>query len=304
MPAKRNDKTDDRLRRDEPMARHTSWRTGGNADTWFRPASRDDLIAFLQGVDTGTEIHMIGLGSNLLVRDGGVRGVVIAVQDALTEIKFSGNGRVVAEAGVACTVLARQCVRRSLGPAEFFAGIPGTVGGALAMNAGAFGGETWDQVESVEVVNRAGEVSTRQPAEYKIGYRQVDGPAEDEWFLSACFVFNEDYATSMDKVKALVSERREKQPLGLPSCGSVFRNPPDDYAARLIETAGLKGYSIGGATVSPKHANFIINDGSASAADIETLIQHIQTEVVAAHNVRLQPEVHIIGDAAGVGRAY
>ncbi len=303
MAAKHNNESAGRLRHDESMGRHTSWRTGGKADTWFRPASRDELVEFLKETDAGTPIHMIGLGSNLLVRDGGVRGVVIAVQDALTEIRSLGDGRLSAEAGVACTVLARYCVRRALGPAEFFAGIPGTVGGALAMNAGAFGGETWDQVESVEVVSRAGEVRTRQPSEYQIAYRQVDAPAEDEWFLSGLFAFDENYDTSMDKVKALVSERREKQPLGLPSCGSVFRNPPGDHAARLIEAAGLKGFSIGGAMVSPKHANFIINDGSASAADIETLIKHVQAEVNAAHNIRLQTEVHIIGDVASPGQA-
>jgi len=297
MAADHNDRFSDRLRHGEPMGKHTSWRTGGKAELWFRPADRDELISFLQDLDAGTPIHMIGLGSNLLIRDGGLPGVVIALQDALTEIKLLEDGRLDAGAGVACTVLARYCVRRNLGPAEFFAGIPGTVGGALAMNAGAFGGETWDQVISVEVIDRAGQVRTRQPDEYRVAYRQVDGPATDEWFLGACFGFEENYDTSMDKVKALVNERREKQPLGLPSCGSVFRNPPDDHAARLIETAGLKGFSIGGATVSPKHANFIINDGSATAADIEALINHVKAEVARQHNVDLKPEVHIIGDA-------
>jgi UDP-N-acetylmuramate dehydrogenase len=285
----------ERLRHGEPMGKHTSWRTGGKAELWFRPASRDELIRFMQTLDAKTPVHMVGLGSNLLVRDGGIAGVVIAVQDALNNIQSEGDGRVTAEAGVACTVLARYCVRRELGPAEFFAGIPGTVGGALAMNAGAFGGETWDRVQSVEVMNRKGEVRTRKPNEYRVGYRQVDGPEKDEWFLGACFAFEEHYDTSMDKVKALVNERREKQPLGLPSCGSVFRNPPNDFAARLIEASGLKGFSIGGAMVSTKHANFIINDGSATASDIESLISHVQDAVAAKHKIRLTPEVHIIG---------
>jgi UDP-N-acetylmuramate dehydrogenase len=242
-------------------------------------------------------MHWVGLGSNLLVRDGGVRGVVVAVQDALADIEYLGDGRIRAGAGVACTILARYCVRRLLGPAEFFAGIPGTVGGALAMNAGAFGGETWQQVESVEVVNRAGEVRRRYPAEYTVGYRHVSGP-KDEWFLSADFLFTENYATSMERIKTLVDERREKQPLGLPSCGSVFRNPPGDHAARLIDAAGLKGYAIGGAVVSDKHANFIINSGNASAADIESLIRQIQTTVKTQFGVELVPEVHIIGESA------
>ena len=300
MAAQRNDGNDrsaDRLRQAEPMARHTSWRTGGVADTWFRPANRADLLAFIAQLDPAVPVHWIGLGSNLLVRDGGVRGVVIAVQDALGDVEDLGQGRIRAGAGLACTILARYCVRRLLGPAEFFAGIPGTVGGALAMNAGAFGGETWQQVESVEVVNRQGIVRRRYPGDYKVGYRQVTGPA-GEWFLGADFLFTENYATSMDRLKALVDERRAKQPLGLPSCGSVFRNPPGDYAARLIEASGLKGFVSGGAVVSDKHANFIINADDASAADIESLIAHVRTTVKARFGVELVPEVHIIGEPA------
>ena len=300
MAAERNgsNRFADQVRLAEPMARHTSWRVGGVADTWFRPSDRTELLAFMCELEPGTTVHWVGLGSNLLVRDGGIRGVVIAAQDALGTIEDLGNGRVAAGAGVACTILARYCVRRQLGPAEFFAGIPGTVGGALAMNAGAFGGETWQQVESVEVVDRRGEVHTRGPDEYEVGYRHVCGP-KDEWFLGARFLFAEDYDTSMDKVRSLVNERREKQPLGLPSCGSVFRNPPGDHAARLIESAGLKGYAIGGAVVSEKHANFIINHNDASAADIEDLILYVQRVVSEKYRVQLMPEVHIIGEPAG-----
>jgi len=285
----------DQVRHAESMARHTSWRTGGVADTWFRPSGREELIAFMRELEPGIPLHWVGLGSNLLVRDGGVRGVVIAVQDALGDIEDLGNGQVSAGAGVACTILARYCVRRQLGPAEFFAGIPGTVGGALAMNAGAFGGETWQQVKTVEVMDRHGEVHTRGPDEYEVGYRHVSGP-QDEWFLGANFIFTEHYDTSMDKVRSLVNERREKQPLGLPSCGSVFRNPPGDHAAHLIETAGLKGHVIGGAVVSEKHANFIINQSDASAADIEALMLHVQKVVLETHGIQLTPEVHIIGE--------
>lgn len=297
MAMRRNDskRFADQVRHAESMARHTSWRTGGVADTWFRPSGREELSAFMRELEPGMPLHWVGLGSNLLVRDGGVRGVVIAVQDALGDIEDLGNGQVSAGAGVACTILARYCVRRQLGPAEFFAGIPGTVGGALAMNAGAFGGETWQQVKTVEVMDRHGEVHTRGPDEYEVGYRHVSGP-QDEWFLGANFIFTEHYDTSMDKVRSLVNERREKQPLGLPSCGSVFRNPPGDHAARLIETAGLKGHVIGGAVVSEKHANFIINQSDASAADIEALILHVQKVVLETHGIQLIPEVHIIGE--------
>jgi UDP-N-acetylmuramate dehydrogenase len=288
------------VRTAEPMARHTSWRTGGPADIWFRPATREDLLAFLPTIDADMPVYWVGLGSNLLVRDGGIRGVVIAAQDALGAIEELGEGRMRAGAGVACTVFARHCVRLNLGPAEFFAGIPGTVGGALAMNAGAFGGETWDQVESVEVVDRVGNVRVRTPDDYQVGYRQVDGPA-GEWFLSGTFRFRQDFDTSMEKVKALVNERKDKQPLGLPSCGSVFRNPEGDHAARLIETAGMKGQRIGGAVVSEKHANFIINEGDATAADIEALIDFVQKTVREKHGVELQREVHIIGERGTAG---
>lgn len=284
-----------RLRRNEPLARHTSWRAGGSADIWFRPADRAQLLEFLPTLDPGMPLHWLGLGSNLLVRDGGVRGAVIAVQDALNKITVTDDGQVCAEAGVPCTVLARRCVREQLGPAEFFAGIPGTVGGALAMNAGAFGGECWNHVAAVETVDRAARIRQRQPQDYQIAYREVRGPAH-EWFLSATFRFEHDPAASMERIRTLVNERREKQPLGLPSCGSVFRNPPGDHAARLIEAAGLKGCRIGAAEVSPKHANFIINTGGATAADIEALILHVQAGVKAHSGIDLVPEVHIIGE--------
>lgn len=284
------------LLRNEPMARHTSWRVGGNVDTWFRPSSLNDLVAFMATLDDAEPVYWVGLGSNLLIRDGGVRGVMISVQDALGDIENLGAGRVRAGAGVACTVFARHCVRQGLGPAEFFAGIPGTLGGALAMNAGAFGGETWEVVETVETIDRGGNIRTRSPAEYRISYRQVDGP-EGEWFIGGTFRFTENFATSMDKVKTLVNERKEKQPLGLPSCGSVFRNPAGDHAARLIESAGLKGFVLGGAVVSDKHANFIINENDATAADIEALIEHVQKVVHSTHGVELQREVHILGES-------
>ncbi len=313
MPARRDIPADSaavaaaRLRRDEPMARHTSWRAGGPAALYFRPASRDELAACLQAVPATLPILFVGLGSNLLVRDGGIAAAVIAVQDALTDFIDLGGGRVRAGAGLACTVFARQCVRRKLGPAEFFAGIPGTLGGALRMNAGAFGGETWDRVESVEVINRQGEVSIRRPDEYRIAYREValrDAAAE-EWFSGATFGFDEGCATSVEHMRALVNQRKATQPLGLPSCGSVFRNPPGDHAARLIEACGLKGFRIGGAEVSPKHANFIINTGTATATDIEALIEHVQATVQQQHGIELVREVHIVGThpAASAGRA-
>jgi UDP-N-acetylmuramate dehydrogenase len=281
--------------RNEPMAKHTSWRVGGPADVFFRPASRAALLAFLQSLDIAVPVLWVGLGSNLLVRDGGIRGVVISMAGVLGELAHHGGGLVEAGAGVPCTVLARQCARWRIGPAEFFAGIPGTIGGALAMNAGAFGGETWNFVKTVETVDRHGVLTRRDASEYRVGYREVASPAEG-WFLGAQFQFDPARPTEAERVRALIRDRQAKQPLGLPSCGSVFRNPPGDFAGRLIESAGLKGFRIGGAEVSEKHANFIINTGNATAADIEALIAHVRATVAERSGVELTAEVHIVGE--------
>jgi len=281
--------------RNEPMSRHTSWRVGGPAEVYFQPGSRDELIEYLRELDPQTKVHWVGLGSNLLVRDGGVRGVVLNTSRALSQVSRLDGGLVEAQAGVPCTSFARRCARWGLGPAEFFAGIPGTIGGALRMNAGAFGGETWDQVESVETVDHAGDVHRRLPEDFAVGYREVRG-GESEWFLSARFALEDQAEGALQRVKQMLRDRQDSQPLGLPSCGSVFRNPPGDFAARLIETAGLKGRRVGGAEVSAKHANFIINTGEATAADVEALIELVRDEVAARHGVRLQLEVHVLGD--------
>jgi UDP-N-acetylmuramate dehydrogenase len=195
-------------------------------------------------------------------------------------------------------LLAKRCVRWQLGPAAFFAGIPGTVGGALAMNAGAFGGETWANVESVTTIDRAGEIHERPRAEFEIGYRSVRGPL-GEWFLGATFRFEHDPVSSMDAIKTLLARRNATQPLGLPSCGSVFRNPQGDFAGRLIEQVGLKGHRRGGAMVSDKHANFIVNLGSATADDVEGLIAEVRAAVERASGVRLELEVRVIGEPLG-----
>jgi UDP-N-acetylmuramate dehydrogenase len=286
---------DSRVRRDEPMSRHTSWHVGGPAEIFFTPEDRADLAAFLRSLDPALPVHFVGLGSNLLVRDGGLPGVVISTQGTLDALERIGTASVRAEAGVTCARIARQCVKWGLGPAEFFAGIPGTFGGALAMNAGAFGGETWRHVESVATMDRSGQLHRRSSAEYRIGYRQVVAPVPEEWFIEAQLSFEQRPATHADEVKKLLERRRASQPIGEWSCGSVFTNPPNDHAARLIETAGLKGYRIGDASVSAKHANFIINHGKASAADLERLIAHVQATVLAVHGTALHPEVRIVG---------
>lgn len=285
------------LRRDEPMSKHTSWRVGGKADRYFVPADVDDLVSFLQQHDESEALHWLGLGSNVLVRDGGLRGTVIAGARFANELENLGNHRVRVGVSVPCTTLARQCIRWGYGPSEFFAGIPGSVGGALAMNAGAHGSETWERVESVSTVDRQGRVRVRGPEDFNVAYRQVDRPV-DEWFIGAELEFDPGYEPSMATLRAMLDRRKTTQPLGLPSCGSVFRNPPGDHAARLIEAAGLKGHRLGGAQVSPKHANFIINADDASAAEIEALIELVQQTVRREHGVELVHEVRILGEAA------
>lgn len=283
------------IRHNEPMSRHTSWRVGGPAEIFFVPADIEDLSIFLSELDRDTPIFWHGVGSNLLVRDKGLPGVVVSATKMLRHLERIGSQKVRAGAGLPCTQLARQCVRWQLGPSEFFAGIPGSVGGALAMNAGAHGGETWERVASVQTIDREGVLHERTPDEFEVAYRSVKGPA-NEWFLEATFEFDPDFVPSIEAMKSMLARRKSTQPLGLPSCGSVFRNPPGDYSARLIEAAGLKGHRIGGAEVSTKHANFIINRDNASARNIEALIEHVHKTVLDVHGVSLQHEVRIVGE--------
>ncbi len=283
------------LRYSEPMSKHTSWRVGGPAECFFRPADVDDLAAFLGELDAGTPVFWFGLGSNLLVRDGGLSGVVVCASRVSRDLDDLGGHRVRVGASVPCTQLARQCIRWGYGPSEFFAGIPGSVGGALAMNAGAHGGETWERVVAVKTIDRSGKIHERTPSDYRIAYRSVSGPP-DEWFVEATLAFDPTVTPSMANQKSMLDRRKDTQPLGLPSCGSVFRNPPGNFAAKLIESAGLKGHRVGGAEVSTKHANFIINTGGASATDIERLISFVQATVRDVHGVELVHEVRIVGE--------
>jgi UDP-N-acetylmuramate dehydrogenase len=283
------------LRRDEPLARHTTWRVGGPAARLYRPADRADLIAFLRTLPADEPLLWIGLGSNLLIDDAGWPGTVVETQGCLAGMDLMAPGRLRLEAGVACAKAARFAARQGLVGLEFFAGIPGTVGGALAMNAGAWGGETWPLVALVRTLDRAGELRERPPADFEVGYRHVAIPP-GEWFLEAELALpSGDTQAAQARIKQLLDRRAATQPTGLPSCGSVFRNPPGDHAARLIEACGLKGLRCGGAEVSPKHANFIINLGDATARDIARLIDHVQAEVERRHGVRLIPEVRRVG---------
>ncbi|HSY08296.1 MAG TPA: UDP-N-acetylmuramate dehydrogenase [Steroidobacteraceae bacterium] len=287
-----------RVRRAESMSRHTSWHVGGPAEVFFNPRDRMDLAAFLRSLPADVPVHWIGLGSNVLVRDGGLPGVVIATYGALERLERISQTTIFAEAGIACARIAKQCIRWGLGPAEFLAGIPGTLGGALAMNAGAFGGEIWQHVLEVQTIDRRGVEHRRAASEFEVGYRHVNAPAQDEGFLAARLHFDQKPGVNDADVRALLARRRAAQPIGEWSCGSVFTNPPGDHAARLIEAAGLKGHRIGDAAVSHKHANFIVNYGAASAADVEQLIEHVRATVERVHGVRLTPEVRILGERA------
>jgi UDP-N-acetylmuramate dehydrogenase len=302
------------LRLDEPMRKHTSWRTGGPAQRAYFPHDLEDLARFVRAMPRDEPVYVVGLGSNLLVRDGGLRGTVVFTHGALRQILIEGNSDptrfVYAQAGVATPKVARIAANADLVGAEFLAGIPGTVGGALAMNAGCYGSETWEIVHSVLCLRGDGELVRRTPAEFEIEYRFVAPRAPEattlatataipEWFAAAWFKLSHgDGERSRRVIKELLERRIATQPLDQPNAGSVFRNPPGDYAARLIESCGLKGFAIGDAMVSPKHANFIVNTGAASAAEIEALIDKIQATVRERCGIQLEREVRIIGERA------
>ncbi len=292
---------------DEPMSRHTSWRVGGPAEYFYTPADKADLIKLLVQLPPDMPLCWVGLGSNLLVRDGGVAGMVVRTVKGLSSITYLPPNLIYAEAGVACAQVARTAVKHNLVGAEFLAGVPGSFGGALAMNAGAFGGDTWDLVERIECVNRAAECRKIESAAISIGYRRVDLP-DGWWLLSGWLALthasdergnghnnghNNDHGKQ--RIRSLLAKRNATQPVQSANAGSVFRNPPGDYAARLLEEAGLRGARVGDAEVSVTHTNFIINRGHACAADIEKLIETAQRKVKAHSGIALIPEVRIIG---------
>jgi UDP-N-acetylmuramate dehydrogenase len=320
------------FRLNEPMRKHTSWRTGGCADRAYFPRDLEDFVRFVRTIPADEPVHVVGLGSNLLVRDGGLRGTVVFLHGGLNQVHLeivpTGERLIYAEAGVASPKVARFAATHNLVGAEFLAGIPGTVGGAVTMNAGCYGAEAWDITAAVLCVQRDGKLVRRTVSDFEIGYRHVvrreqvqdsEGPAvapsnggavaptavtrsaqtTNEWFAAAWFrLVPGDGESSRHTIKELLQRRIATQPLDKPKAGSVFRNPPGDYAARLIEACGLKSFALGGAMVSPKHANFIINTGCATAADIETLIATVQQKVWEKFSVMLEREVRIIGERA------
>tara|TARA_R110001583_G_scaffold173287_1_gene327227 strand:+ start:71297 stop:72187 length:891 start_codon:yes stop_codon:yes gene_type:complete len=285
------------LRLNEPLAKHTSWRTGGNAKRFYRPEGIKDLAVFLAQLPGDEPLLWLGLGSNLLIRDSGFSGTVISTAGTMQQLAIDGQ-TIVAEVGVYCAKLAKQAARAGLAGTAFLAGIPGTLGGALAMNAGAHNSETWSVVSDVTTVDRNGVIRVRKPEDFKISYRHVELPV-GEWFVSATLnlaIGNVEYEA--EEIKALLKRRNISQPTNQPCAGSVFRNPEGDFAGRLIEICGLKGLKVGGASVSEKHANFIVNEGTATAADIEALILLVQQKVEDMQGVKLVTEVHILGEVA------
>ena len=288
------------LLENESMSRHTSWRVGGVADRFYRPTDINDLSGYLQSLNAGEPVFWLGLGSNLLVKDAGVRGTVICTSGVLGEIKQLDNTHIYVEAGVPSPKLAKFSAKLGLTGAEFLSGIPGTLGGALKMNAGAVGGETWDIVESVETIDLNGKLHKRNADEFLVSYRHIENKEklkQSEWFVSAVIKLSKGHKEeSLQTIKNHLNRRSATQPTQLPNAGSVFRNPEGDYAARLIETCGLKGFCIGGACVSEKHANFIVNTGTATAKDIEALIETVHIKVQEKHNISLIREVQIIGE--------
>jgi UDP-N-acetylmuramate dehydrogenase len=307
------------LRTNQAMEKYTSWRAGGQAERLYVPADLPDFAEFVRGLPHGEPIHVVGLGSNLLVRDGGLRGTVVILHARLNALRVertdNDGALIYAGAGVACPKVARFTALNGLAGAEFLAGIPGTFGGALAMNAGCYGAETWEIVEHVQIIDRAGELRVREPMDYEIAYRhaalkhetgsgkqdeqKLGNLAGEEWFVGGWLkLLRGEEAESRQKIKNLLAMRINSQPLNLPNAGSVFRNPEGDWAARLVESCGLKGFRVGGAMVSPKHANFIVNTGSASAANIEALIVAVRDMVKDQTGIELVPEVRIIGATA------
>jgi len=276
-----------------------SWKVGGKAEQLLICADKNTLTSFIKNKRIKSPMTFVGLGSNLLIRDGGVKGTVVIMHGGLSAINREKK-LIYAEAGVSCSKLSKFSAKEGLANSAFFAGIPGTVGGALAMNAGCYGSETWDYVQKVLMININGDQVVRNKTDFKINYRQVQNNIKHESFLAAWFDFPEgNKEDAENEIKELLVHRKKTQPLNWPTAGSTFRNPEGQFAAKLIEDCGLKGYHIGGAQISEKHANFIINLGNATASDIENVINYIQKVVFEKKNIQLHMEIKIIGDQVG-----
>ena len=283
-----------RLREDVSLKDYNTWKIGGKAEYFFEPSDIKDLKLFLELLQN-TPITFLGNGSNVLIRDGGISGCVICLKNTLNNY-FVKDEEYVFEAGLSCMKMAQITARENYEGLEYLCGIPGSLGGALAMNAGCYGGNIWDHVLTVSLINNDGEIIKKNKNDFIIGYRNTS-LKENNFFISAVFKLRKNkLKNSLEKIKEFLQDRRSKQPTGLLSCGSVFKNPKNLYAAKLIESIGLKGYKIGGACISEKHANFIISDKSTKSIDIEKLINFTQKEVFKKKEVILETEVKFIGN--------
>jgi len=282
------------LRENEPMARHTTLGVGGPARWYFRPENRDAVTHAMKCIPSDLPLLPLGRGSNLLVPDDGFSGLVMDLS-CLSGISCDEK-RVTAEAGARMNKLSQRCADVGLAGLEFMATVPGDVGGGIAMNAGAFGQQASDTLQWVEVVQTDGESAMLDAKTLDMAYRRTRLP-KGSLVLSVCFELQSDEPEAIkQRMRAMRKKRSSTQPLEKPNCGSVFKNPPGDHAARLIEAAGLKGFRVGGACISDKHANFIVNEGQARSSDVRELIRHARQTVEQRFGVRLEPEVRALGD--------
>lgn len=283
------------IRTEEPMSKHTTFRIGGAAEVFAAPDARElpQLLAMAKGADV--PVTVIGNGSNLLVGDRGIRGLVIEIGERMSEVRIEGT-ILVAGAGALLSKAAQTAAAAGLGGLEFAAGIPGSVGGAVVMNAGAYGGEMKDVLQSVKVLTEEGELLSLAAAELELGYRHSCVPERKYIVVEATMELS---AKPEEEIRACMAELRakrvEKQPLEYPSAGSTFKRPEGYFAGKLIMDAGLRGYTVGGAQVSEKHCGFVINKGGATAADVRQLMQDVHDRVKEQFDVELEPEVKMIG---------
>ena len=283
-----------RLRKNISLKKYNTWKVGGNAEYFYEPYDLDDLKIFLKLVKN-EHVTFLGNGSNVLIRDSGIKGFVVCLKNSLNNFYRGNDGIFTFEAGLSCMKIAQISANQSFSGLEFLCGIPGTLGGALRMNAGCYGENIWKSVDSVVLINRSGNLKNRRKEEFNIDYRNVDLD-DGNFFVSASFNLKKNRLNdSSDKIKELLKNRRISQPTGLPSCGSVFKNPDNDSAGKILDSLGLKGYRIGGAYVSKKHANFIITEKSAKSGDVEELINFIKHKVLKEKKILLETEVKFIG---------
>lgn len=285
-----------RLFQHELIAHYSAWRVGGPADLIYIPADIDDLSSFLETLPFNEPLFWMGSGSHVLIRDKGIDGAVIITRGGLDRITMLQSHIVRAEAGVKCMELARYTAQMGLTGLEFMICIPGTVGGSLAKNTGCYGGETWKKIHCVETINRAGQIQLRSPSEFTVMNRHVKGHRE-EWFVAGHFLLSfGDKNRSLADIRSLLEKHHVFHPREAENCGALFHHPSNECATRLIESCDLKKMSKGGAYISPKNANFIINDGTATVSDIETLMMHVSQVVEEKQHVRLIPDIQFIGN--------